>query len=289
MDPTKARRFYQVVGDEIFFTESTDFFNLGYWGEGAATLDEACADLAILLAKAADFGPGQSVLDAGCGFGDAANLWRERFDLAQVVGVNVTPEQVSRARDTYGDAIEAGYLDFRLGSATQMDFLDATFDRVVALESAFHFVTRRDFFAEAFRVLVPGGRLGTADILPLPPGEGRRRIVRLPQELRRWIQDHAITVYPFENYYDRARYATMLSEIGFAKVSVRSIRTDVYQPLLQWLAEWLPTSKREDLSERTKRTCARLLRRGPIFNYLTSNFDYVVVSATKPKQKAQVL
>jgi len=50
-------------------------------------------------------------------------------------------------------------LDLRVGSATSTPFADGSFDRVVALESALRFDTRRKFFEEAFRVLRPGGVL----------------------------------------------------------------------------------------------------------------------------------
>jgi SAM-dependent methyltransferase len=51
-------------------------------------------------------------------------------------------------------------------------------DVVIALECAFHFRTRQRFFREARRVLRPGGRLVTADIIPMPAAEGVREKVQ---------------------------------------------------------------------------------------------------------------
>ncbi|MCQ6245747.1 class I SAM-dependent methyltransferase [Streptomyces malaysiensis] len=107
------------------------------------TIDEASQALADLVADAGEFGPGDRILDVGFGYGDQDFRWLETCKPEKIVGVNVTQ-----------------------GGATALPFPDETFDKVVALESAFHFSTRDQFFAQAFRVLRPGGLLVTADVIP---------------------------------------------------------------------------------------------------------------------------
>ncbi|CAM3873281.1 class I SAM-dependent methyltransferase [Kibdelosporangium persicum] len=220
----KIRRLYELF-DYNLLNKTNSYVNLGYWESGCTDLDEAAQALADLLADEAGFKPGDRVLDVGFGYGDAALHWLTSRNLGEIAGINITPLHVRAATERARRLGLADRTDFREGSATELPFESGSFDRVVALESAHHFLTRVDFFREAYRVLRPGGVLATAEILPTHPDAVRRSAVA------RGV--------PPENCYPAEEYARKLTATGYTDVSVRSIREHVYEPWRRYLARRL--------------------------------------------------
>ena len=267
-DRTHADRTYALLGDRVL-GETTMYNNLGYW-DGATTFDDACQAMAHQLAIAVGMRGGDRVLDCGFGFADQDLYWATAFEPAQIIGLNITALQVERARTRVAERGLADRIDLRLGSATAMPVPAGTIDRVTALESAFHFASREEFFAEAFRVLRPGGTFGAADMIAR---DGRRRSVRDRIELGVLC---AFWQAPRANFCSAAAYRTQLEAAGFRNVQVRSIREYVYTPFARYLAAHrLPEARGVD------RVIAAIVQ-GGADERVWEQYDYVLATGEKP-------
>ncbi|HEX4985708.1 MAG TPA: class I SAM-dependent methyltransferase [Burkholderiales bacterium] len=144
--------------------------HLGHWDPPLAPeaepspreFEQAQERLAQTLLAMAALGNGQGVLDAGCGFGGTLDLVNGRHAGMELVGVNVDPRQLDLCR-RIGPA-NGNRLRWELADACGTPLPAASFDRVLCIEAMFHFRSRRAFFAEAARLLKPGGILVASDI-----------------------------------------------------------------------------------------------------------------------------
>lgn len=110
------------------------------------------------LAAAAGLAPGQAVADFCAGLGGPARYLARRYGVT-VTGIELTPKRVAGAARLTDLVGLAGSVRVLEGDVRQVPLPDASQDAVISQEAFLHVPENPRAFAEAFRILKPGGRM----------------------------------------------------------------------------------------------------------------------------------
>ena len=183
---------------------------LGYSKEELRSLP-AGADLSLGCGNPvalASLKKGETVLDLGSGAGmDCFLAARKVGAEGRVIGVDMTPEMIDRART---NVRKGNYknVEFRLGEIESLPVADGAVDVVISNCVINLSSDKPRVFREAFRVIKPGGRLMVSDIVLLKP---------LPDFVKRSVKAY---VGCLAGAVMKAKYIKAIEDAGFEGVKV---------------------------------------------------------------------
>lgn len=204
---------------------------LGYSADEAAAAPEG-ADLGLGCGNPqaiAALQPGETVLDLGSGAGfDCFLAARSVGADGHVIGVDMTPQMLARARD---NARKAGYtqVEFRLGEIESLPVADNSVDVIISNCVINLSPEKPRVFREAFRVLRPGGRLAISDVVATAV---------LPEEVKR---DLALYTGCMAGAAGIDELTDMLASAGFV-----DIRIGPKDGSREFIRDWAPGHRLED-------------------------------------------
>ncbi|VAW66329.1 Arsenite methyltransferase [hydrothermal vent metagenome] len=173
--------------------------------------------------------PGETVVDLGSGGGfDAFLAASEVGDTGQVIGVDMTPEMISKARN---NASKAGFrhVEFRLGEIEHLPIADNTIDTIMSNCVINLSPDKQQVFNEAWRILKPGGRLAISDVVSSS---------ELPDDIKNDTQLYSACVSGASSVDELSQ---LMKTAGF-----KDIKIEPKDESREFIKDWAPGSKIED-------------------------------------------
>ena len=200
---------YEYLASRILNQKNSAIqLNLGYW-ENTSNVIEACKNLILKFAKFAEISDHQSILDVGYGYGEQILILSKLYQHLKIDGIDLNQIHFETTSKKIFQHKLLNSVKLTRGDINKKNLLPSKYDRIIAIESAFHF-NREKFFQKSFKSLKSGGIIALADIIFSTDTK----------------QSHAAFKklgVPKSNIYSIDQYTSLLSAKGFTEIEYINI------------------------------------------------------------------
>ena len=112
-----------------------------------------------------NFVPYQSMIEVGCGVGAQTKILAERFPHLKITAVDISPQQLARAKEHLKPEIDRGQVKLIQGSANELPFEDSSFDVAFSTWFLEHVKEPIKILTEVRRVLKSGAYVHLNEVL----------------------------------------------------------------------------------------------------------------------------
>jgi uncharacterized protein len=186
---------------------------------------EGCERLALRLGSVA-LKEGDKVLSCGCGYGAELVLWKERYKLCHITGIDLNQE----ASSSFPLLTNVRLITLPVEDMKNKFLGKCIFNKILALDSVYHFRSKVQFFRDSFQLLSIGNTVGGVYVTDLVLAEG---VASLPAYVRCLLAAMNVST---DSLWSQAEYKAQLESIKFVNVKVQPFQvSDV-------LGRWIPSA-----------------------------------------------
>lgn len=190
----------------------TKMLNFGLW-KNSVTLPDAQKEMSEYVADFGNFKSAEKILDVGSGFCVPATIWKEKFPHLDIYCMDLNFSELNNGNNHIITQVNS--------SSNNIPFGDKSFDRIIALESAQHFVPLEKFFEESKRTLADKGEL----ILAIPVTENSTTIT---------LKLGILNITWLSKKYTKNHVLEAIKNAGFSLKNEKSVGSLVYEPFANY-------------------------------------------------------
>lgn len=201
----------------------TKMLNFGLW-KNATTLPDAQREMSEYVADFGNFSQASKILDVGSGFCVPATIWKEKFSHLDIYCMDLNFSELNNGNNHIITQVNS--------SSSNIPFGSGSFDKIIALESAQHFVPLERFFEESKRTLTDDGEL----VLAIPVTESSSTVT---------LKLGILNITWLSKKYTKNHVFSVIKNAGFRLKNEESVGSLVYEPFAEYYIQ-----NREELREK---------------------------------------